>query len=136
MLMIATASPSRTGGMIHFIQSSSRHAVPVVSKVGLLQDCDQHVSRHIEREISIPVNDRETIHNLGAGRAWIPYLYALVLFSSAFLSFQIQPLIGKLLLPWFGGGAGVWSICLLFFQSFLLLGYLYAHLVSNGLSLR
>jgi hypothetical protein len=55
------------------------------------------------------------------------FLYGSAIFLSAFLSFQIQPLIAKLILPWFGGAASVWTTCLLFFQVFLLLGYLYAH---------
>jgi hypothetical protein len=53
--------------------------------------------------------------------------YALTIFAAAFLLFQVQPLIAKILLPWFGGSAAVWTTCLLFFQSALLLGYLYAH---------
>ena len=47
-------------------------------------------------------------------------LHALTIFLSAFLLFQVQPLIGKYLLPWFGGGPGVWTTCLLFFQALLL----------------
>jgi SAM-dependent methyltransferase len=54
-------------------------------------------------------------------------------FLAAFLSFQIQPMIGKMLLPWFGGSAGVWSVCLLFFQVVLLAGYGYAHLLARWL---
>jgi hypothetical protein len=46
---------------------------------------------------------------------------------SAFLLFQVQPMIAKIILPTFGGGSSVWTICLLFFQSGLFLGYLYAH---------
>ncbi len=46
--------------------------------------------------------------------------------------FQVQPLIGKMILPWFGGAAAVWAVCLLFFQVVLLLGYLYAHLLIRG----
>jgi len=53
--------------------------------------------------------------------------YAASIFSSAFLLFQVQPLIGKFILPWFGGSAAVWSAALLFFQLLLLAGYLYAH---------
>lgn len=52
---------------------------------------------------------------------------------SAFLLFQIQPLIAKIILPWFGGSASVWTACLVFFQVALLLGYTYAHLVSTRL---
>src|SRR5262249_30903715 len=55
------------------------------------------------------------------------FFYAMTIFASAFLLFQVEPMIGKILLPWFGGSAAVWTTCLLFFQSILLLGYLYAH---------
>ncbi len=54
-------------------------------------------------------------------------LYASTICLGAFLLFQVQPIIGKMILPWFGGSTGVWTTCLLFFQSLLLLGYLYAH---------
>jgi SAM-dependent methyltransferase len=57
--------------------------------------------------------------------------YGLAIFSSAFLLFQVQPIITKLILPWFGGAAAVWSVCLLFFQTVLLFGYLYAHLLTR-----
>lgn len=53
--------------------------------------------------------------------------YGLTIFLSAFLLFQVQPMIGKMILPWFGGSASVWTTCMLFFQSILLLGYLYSH---------
>jgi hypothetical protein len=62
--------------------------------------------------------------------------HAAAIFLSAFLLFQIQPLAGKELLPWFGGSAAVWSACLLFFQAVLFLGYLYAHLVGTRLAPR
>lgn len=58
-------------------------------------------------------------------------LYGLVIFLGAFLLFQVQPLLGKALLPWFGGSAAVWLACLMFFQIALLLGYLYAHLLMH-----
>ena len=58
-------------------------------------------------------------------------LYAATIFLSAFLLFQVQPVIAKMILPWFGGSAGVWTVCLLFFQVVLLLGYLYAHLLAT-----
>ncbi len=57
--------------------------------------------------------------------------FALTIFLGAFLLFQVQPMIGKLLLPWFGGGAGVWTVCLLFFQVALLVGYAYADLLQR-----
>jgi SAM-dependent methyltransferase len=58
-------------------------------------------------------------------------LNALTIFLSALLLFQVEPLIGKIILPWFGGVAAVWTVCLLFFQVVLLLGYLYAHLLTR-----
>lgn len=59
--------------------------------------------------------------------------FALTIFTGAFLLFQVQPLIGKFILPWFGGGPGVWTTCLLFFQTVLLGGYAYAHFSSTRL---
>jgi hypothetical protein len=56
-------------------------------------------------------------------------VYAATIFLSAFLLFQVQPLIAKFALPWFGGSAAVWSTVLLFFQLLLLAGYLYAHIL-------
>ncbi len=62
--------------------------------------------------------------------------FALTIFTGAFLLFQVQPLIGKYILPWFGGGPGVWTTCLLFFQTLLLGGYAYAHFSSTYLRRR
>ena len=59
--------------------------------------------------------------------------YALTIFIGAFLLFQVQPLLGKYILPWFGGGPGVWTSCLLFFQSVLLAGYAYAYGLTSWL---
>jgi hypothetical protein len=47
------------------------------------------------------------------------------------LLFEVEPLIAKAILPWFGGSAQVWTSCLLFFQAMLLAGYFYAHLLST-----
>src|SRR5712664_46887 len=63
-------------------------------------------------------------------------LYAVTIFLSAFLLFQVQPLIAKIILPWFGGSAAVWSASLLFFQLLLLGGYAYAHLFIRFLKAR
>src|SRR6202453_2596928 len=60
-------------------------------------------------------------------------LYAATIFLSAFLLFQVQPLIAKIILPWFGGSAAVWSAAMLFFQLLLLAGYAYAHLLIRYL---
>jgi hypothetical protein len=66
----------------------------------------------------------------------MPILYAGTIFLSAFLLFQVQPIIGKIVLPWFGGSAAAWTVCMLFFQLTLLLGYLYSHLSSSYLAPR
>jgi len=58
-------------------------------------------------------------------------LFAITIFLGAFLLFQIQPLIAKFILPWFGGSAGVWTVCMLFFQVALLAGYAYAHTLQK-----
>jgi spermidine synthase len=63
-------------------------------------------------------------------------VYAVTIFTGAFLLFQVQPLIGKYILPWFGGGPGVWTTCMLFFQVLLLGGYAYAHVTSQRLKPR
>ena len=62
--------------------------------------------------------------------------FALAIFASAFLLFQVQPLVSKAILPWFGGSPGVWTTCLLFFQTLLFAGYAYAHLLVKSLSPR
>jgi hypothetical protein len=57
--------------------------------------------------------------------------FAATILISAFLLFQVQPLIAKLILPWFGGSAAVWTSCMLFFQMALLGGYAYAHWLNG-----
>ena len=54
-------------------------------------------------------------------------------FLGAVLLFSLEPLVGRLLTPYFGGAAHVWLTCLMFFQAMLLLGYLYAHLLVRKL---
>src|SRR3974390_1388813 len=63
-------------------------------------------------------------------------VFALTIFIGAFLLFQVQPMIGKYILPWVGGAPSVWTTCMLFFQMVLLAGYAYAHLVSSRLKAR
>src|SRR5271154_1826097 len=63
-------------------------------------------------------------------------VFASTIFLGAFLLFLIEPLIAKLILPWFGGSAAVWATCLVFFQTALLLGYLYADWTIRRLSPR
>ena len=65
--------------------------------------------------------------------AFTKFIYGLAIFTSAFLLFAVQPMLAKFILPWFGGVASVWAVCLVFFQTVLLLGYLYAHLLTQKL---
>ena len=58
------------------------------------------------------------------------FLYASTIFISAFLLFQVQPLLGKHLLPWFGGSPAVWITALFFFMGGLAVGYTYALLLT------
>src|SRR5664279_5055801 len=76
--------------------------------------------------------------NLAPAYGTLPRMaaYALTIFTGAFLLFQVQPLIGKYILPWFGGGPGVWTTCLVFFQVVLLAGYAYAHFTTRLLKAR
>lgn len=64
---------------------------------------------------------------------WTTALFALTTFLSAFLLFQVQPLLSKAILPWFGGSPAVWTVCMLFFQVVLFAGYVYAHLATKHL---
>lgn len=61
-------------------------------------------------------------------------IFASTVFLSAFLLFQIQPIVAKMILPWFGGSSSVWSVCIVFFQSVLLLGYGYVHWLHEKVS--
>ena len=61
-----------------------------------------------------------------------PLLFSATLFTGASLLFWIQPLIAKTLLPIWGGAPAVWNTCLLFFQSMLLVGYVYALASTRG----
>ncbi|MGE5195371.1 MAG: fused MFS/spermidine synthase [Deltaproteobacteria bacterium] len=70
-----------------------------------------------------------------SGRA-LATAYAATVFLGAFLLFQVQPLIGKAILPWFGGSPAVWTTCMLVFQALLFSGYLYAHVTTRYLSAR
>ena len=62
--------------------------------------------------------------------------FAGTIFISAFLLFQVQPLISRVILPWYGGTPAVWTTCMLFFQAVLLCGYAYAHAATTLLGPR
>ncbi|WP_347986838.1 fused MFS/spermidine synthase [Methylomonas sp. AM2-LC] len=58
-------------------------------------------------------------------------LFAGTLFISATLMFVLQPMFGKILLPLLGGTPAVWNTCMVFYQTLLFLGYLYAHWLTG-----
>src|SRR6266536_843363 len=61
-----------------------------------------------------------------------PARFGIAVFLGAFLLFQVQLILAKRLLPWFGGAPAVWTTCMLFFQVALLLGYAYAHALARA----
>jgi len=63
-------------------------------------------------------------------------LFALTLFLSAALLFNVQPMIAKMILPLLGGSPAVWGTCMVFFKSALLGGYAYAHATTTWLGVR
>ena len=75
----------------------------------------------------MPVNSEETHRDFA-----MPILTGMV-FLGATLLFGMEPLVGRILVPYFGGAAHVWLTSLMFFQAMLLLGYLYAHLFARRL---
>jgi hypothetical protein len=64
------------------------------------------------------------------------FLYATTIFVSSALLFVVQPMMAKAILPRFGGSAGVWTACMLFFQVVLLAGYGYAYGITRYLGHR
>ncbi|KAF1079869.1 MAG: hypothetical protein GQF41_3767 [Candidatus Rifleibacterium amylolyticum] len=64
------------------------------------------------------------------------YLYSGCIFLSAFLLFLVQPMIGKMFLPWVGGSSAAWNTCMFFFQALLLAGYGYTHLSLSRLGVK
>ena len=69
-------------------------------------------------------------------RTWIAVLFTLTAFIGAGLLFTVQPLVARLLLPSYGGSATVWSTCSLFFQTLLIVGYVYAHVTTTRMPRR
>src|SRR3984885_3187211 len=59
--------------------------------------------------------------------------YALTTLLSALLLFEVQPIISKFILPWFGGSPAVWTTAMVFFQTLLVAGYAYAHVTTQYL---
>ena len=73
----------------------------------------------------------QTMHS-----SYTRWLFAGTIFASAFSLFLVQPLIAKQILPWFGGTAAVWAVCMVFFQMTLLAGYAYSDALATHLTPR
>lgn len=58
------------------------------------------------------------------------FVAGVMVFLGAFLAFSMEPIVGRLVTPFFGGAVHVWTVSLMIFQALLLAGYLYAHLVA------
>src|SRR5919199_405167 len=59
-------------------------------------------------------------------------VYIAAVFTSALLLFSVQPMFTRLVLPRLGGSPSVWSVAMVFFQSMLLAGYAYAHVLTQA----
>src|SRR6266702_7500021 len=92
------------------------------------------------RSDAVPSKTREKTNPRGISPLLPPrpmaWIFAATMFLSAFLLFNVQLIISKYILPWFGGSAAVWTTSMLVFQLLLLAGYLYSHFVSERLSPR
>ena len=81
--------------------------------------------------------ERQTRASRGSGADWHALsLFAPITLISAFLLFQTELIVAKYILPWFGGTPGVWNTCMMFYQSLLLVGYVYSHSLTARLSLK
>jgi hypothetical protein len=63
-------------------------------------------------------------------------LFAATMALAGFLLFQVQPVMAKYILPWFGGSATTWIVCMLFFQGALLVGYGYVYAATLPLPVK
>ena len=66
----------------------------------------------------------------------VPVVFVATIFLSASLLFFVQPLFTRIVLPQIGGSPAIWTTAMLFFQTVLIAGYLYAHLLTRHLAPR
>jgi hypothetical protein len=86
----------------------------------------------------VPLNATGIVLRLPSARAQrlIVPVFAATLFLSALLLFAVQPMFTKMVLPRLGGSPAVWSTAMVAFQTYLFVGYLYAHLLARALAPR
>lgn len=75
--------------------------------------------------------DSQFMSHGGVSPRWVKAIVACMVFAGSFLSFSLEPIVGRLITPFFGGSAHLWTVSLMVFQALLLLAYLYAHLLAN-----
>ncbi|MCH8146185.1 MAG: hypothetical protein IIA55_15855 [Gemmatimonadetes bacterium] len=80
-----------------------------------------------DREHAIQQDGDDVVGHAASAPGWVGAAFVTATFASAFLIFLVQPMVGKRILPWFGGAPGVWTLCLAFYQTTLFAGYAYAH---------
>ena len=68
---------------------------------------------------------------IGRGGTLVLWLFTTAVLLSALLLFGVQPMFARMVLPQLGGSPSVWSVAMVFFQSMLLAGYAYAHLLTQ-----
>ncbi len=103
---------------------------------GIIQDLfvDRlRLTRMNEANVDDKRHDDAKSQKAGRPSAWLALVFTITIFLSAFLLFQVQPLISKAILPWFGGSPSLWTASMLFFQVALFAGYAYAHLCTKYL---
>src|SRR6059058_5979330 len=73
----------------------------------------------------------QTTQNAASGRALLLATFTAAITLSAALLFMVQPMFTKMVLPRFGGAPSVWSVAIVYFQTALLAGYAYAHVLTR-----
>ena len=73
----------------------------------------------------------QTTHGATSGRALLLATFTAAITLSAALLFMVQPMFTKMVLPRFGGAPSVWSVAIVYFQTALLAGYAYAHVLTR-----
>jgi len=71
-----------------------------------------------------------------SSRTLVALVFAATMTLAGFLLFQVQLVLGKYILPWFGGSASTWLVCMLFYQVALLAGYAHAYAITQPLAMR
>ncbi len=102
--------------------------------VGAVTDASSESHRLLTTDsIRTTQNELSAAHPAQAAILWT---FAITLFASAMLLFLVQPMVGKMILPLFGGTPATWNTCMLFFQAVLLVGYAYSHVTTSWLGVR